>query len=201
MSKNNASSPATFENKAGVIFTEEHVSFHHRVFLSDEILDVHSYAHFVHLFETALPEDTIFLYLANLGGEVDSCVYIANAMKACNALIYVIVNGRCCSAGATIALCGHSIELRPDTYLMFHNYSSVDYGKGNELRQSVDETRKWIHGYFNRLHSPFLTETEVKMIEKDQDVYVHWDDKDLISRLKRHYPHCKVMKVKKEEKK
>lgn len=189
------------EKKSGVIFTDEIVRYTHRAYLSDSILDIHSYAHFVNMFETAQDGDTIHLYLANLGGRCDSCVYIANAMKMCKGTVNVIVAGRCCSAGATLALCGHGLQMRPNTYLMFHNYSSVDGGKGQELKQSVEETRRWIHGYFRMFHSPFLTDEEIKNVEKDQDVYIHWDDRGLIKRLKRHFPFCSVVKASKRAKK
>jgi Uri superfamily endonuclease len=70
---------------------------------------------------------------------------------------------------------------------MFHNYSSVAGGKGAELKLSVDETNKWIHQYFKDIHSPFLTNTEIKKIENDADVYVHAGDKGTKARIKRHF--------------
>lgn len=129
----------------------------------------------------------VTLFLHNFGGSCDGCVNLVNAIRNCEAPVLARVTGRCASAGSTLALSGDYLLMEPNTELMFHNYSSVDSGKGHELRLSVDHARMWVHQYFRDIHTPFLNARECKKIEKDEDIYVKWDDKDLDDRIRRHF--------------
>lgn len=131
--------------------------------------------------------DTVNFFLCNHGGDCFSLIHLINQIYACKGEVHMHITGPCHSAGSTLALCGDSCSMYKNTYLMFHNYSSVIIGKGEESRLQEEETRAWIHKYFRDLHSPFLTDRELNKIEKDQDVYVHAWDRDVKKRFERHY--------------
>jgi ATP-dependent protease ClpP protease subunit len=131
--------------------------------------------------------ELVTIHLMNFGGSCDGLISLVNAVRNCEAPVLFRVEGRCASAGSTLALCGDYLLMEPHTELMFHNYSSVDTGKGHELRLSVDNGREWVYKYYNDIHRPFLTKAECNKIERDQDIYVKWNDSDLQVRIDRHF--------------
>lgn len=157
------------------------------VYLSTNVEPSEKYLGLADIFRSASKNDKVVVHLANSGGSCHGCIFLVNAMRDCEAPIDVIVEAPCYSAGACLALAGNSLEMRPNTFLMFHNYASVTGGKGAELKMSIHNAEKWIHTYFKDIHSPFLTDAEIKMIENDKDVYVHAGEKGLKARIRRHF--------------
>lgn len=136
-----------------------------------------------------LPYNTeaVHLYLANFGGSCHTGVQLFNAFRYCEVPVDVTVSAPCFSMGAVLALAGRSLKLDPGTYLMFHNYSALEVGKGQELTHAVNHYAEYTRRYDKKILTPFLTLEEVIGLRKDQDVYVSWDDKDLKDRIQRHF--------------
>ena len=130
--------------------------------------------------------DKITIYIANRGGSCSTSISIVNYMKKCKAEITIQVTAPCYSAGSLIALAGDKLEMLPNTFLMFHNYNSLEYGKGNELVTSVTETDRWIKEYYRDLQTPFLTLEEIERIFTDRDLYIHSNEKTTLDRINRH---------------
>jgi len=63
--------------------------------------------------------------------------------------------------------------------LMFHIYSGIFAGKGNEQQAEVAAVGNWFEKVMSRLCSPFLTDAEIANILKGSDV---WMDSDEIRR-------------------
>jgi len=137
--------------------------------------------------EEVKEEDTVNIQLSNYGGDCDSAATIVNAIRDCKGTVNCIVNAPSYSAATMIALAGHSLELKPYTYLMFHNFSNTETGKGGEIKAAVANVERVIHSMMSSLYSDFLTKKEINDIFNDKDVYVHWDDKDLKERISRKF--------------
>jgi ATP-dependent protease ClpP protease subunit len=159
----------------------------YQVYLSNSVEDSHKYDAICNLLRMSTQNDIVLFYLANFGGSCHGLVNLVNAVKHTKASVFMLVTAPCYSAGATLAISGDYLYMYENTFLMFHNYSAVSAGKGEEMRLDVEETKRWIHGYFRMYHKPFLTECECKRIENDKDIYVRWDDKDIHSRISRHF--------------
>lgn len=135
----------------------------------------------------ATEDDEINIYLDCNGGSTSTSCVIADAIRSCKASVTVIVISRSYSAACDIALAGDMLEMRPYTFLMFHNYSAEIGGKGNELAARIKNEHRIEEQMINRLYRPFLTNNEIKDILNDKDIYIHWDDKDLVNRIIRHF--------------
>ena len=157
------------------------------IYLSDSIMEIDKYSEVIDTLLHAGQHDKVTMYLANFGGSCHSVIYLINSLGMCKAPVQMEVLAPCHSAGATLAISGDGLAIHKNTFLMFHNYSSVIVGKGAELKMSLDETDRWIKTYFEDLHFPFLTKNELKIISKDEDIYIHADDKGLLKRIERHY--------------
>ena len=157
------------------------------VYLSDSIQ--HGEAHYLpilRLCEDAKPGDVIFFHLANVGGSCHTGFRLAALMRNTQAETYAIVEAPCYSMGAFLALAPKHLAFHRGTFLMFHNFSSINSGKGHELALAIGEFEKHFKFQTDDICSPFLTTKEIQQLHADRDVYVHAEDKDLLKRLKRH---------------
>lgn len=156
--------------------------------LSDEVLDFPCYIKLLEVLRDRPEKITeINLYLANKGGQFDGGKPIFNALKTSDIPVNVHVVGDCYSMGSILALAGHTLTLHHGSTLMFHNYSGINVGKGKELVDAVREGDDNAWRWLNEVFQPFFTAKEVHALHHDQDLYIHWDDKDLPKRIKRHF--------------
>ena len=165
------------------------------IYLSDSVeaqsLD---YSDLLNILDTVKETDVVRLKLSNFGGAVHSGLRICHAMKNCPAIVEVQAEGPCYSMGAIIALCGDLLYMAPGSFLMFHNYSTVESGKGGEVQAAVSEYRNHFLKTFKHMCYPFLTKKEINNIDADKDVYIHSDDANLADRLVRHFKMIKKIK-------
>ena len=110
---------------------------------------------------------------------------LINAIKECKPGVDIIVDAGCYSMGAIIAIAGKSLTMNPGTFLMFHNYSTVEVGKGLEVRDAINHFYEHFHRHLATIAGPFLTKQELELLRKDNDLYVNYDDKDLHKRIGR----------------
>ena len=169
------------------IFRCQSVSTVYRVQFDVNIANSYKYAELINLIKIASSSDRFEFVLQNFGGSCHSCIGLVNIMKESRADITCEIIGPCYSAGSTIALAGNGIKWHPDALLMFHNFSSVEFGKANEIEISLKANKKWIHSYMKRIHMPFLTEKECDELIKGKDIYVYTNDRDFKKRCERHF--------------
>jgi ATP-dependent protease ClpP protease subunit len=165
----------------------DYETYRYDVYLNDKINDASCYAGLCNILRHAEALDSFKFFLANFGGKVHGLIHLLSAVSDTKAVVEMEVTAPCYSAGSTLALCGNTLTLYPDTFLMFHNYSTGAHGKGQELIDGILQTDAWVKSYMKRLHQPFLTKDECQRIENDKDVYVKWNNKDLQTRIKRHF--------------
>jgi len=142
--------------------------------------------------ETVNEEDAVTFHVSNYGGCFDSAATLVNAIKDCKGETKAVVNAPSYSAATMITLACDEVEIKPYAFLMFHNFSSRTGGKGGELKANVHNTERVIHSMMRDLYDPFLSQKEINDIFNDKDVYVHWDDKNLINRLNKHHNITKI---------
>ena len=87
---------------------------------------------------------------------------------------------------ALIFLCGDELIVHDNCQLMFHIYSGIFSGKGNEQQAEVMAVGKWFEKVMSRLCTPFLSEAEIASILKGADLWMDSDDiRRRLQRLKR----------------
>ena len=170
------------------ISSKEHKSTHHVVQLGSTVSsDPSEYFELVQFFYSVGKDDKVTLLLGGRGGSVDTGTQLAHAISNCPCGVDIVVHSNCYSMHAILALCGSSLRLQPKTFLMFHNYSGGQIGKGGELHLAIKEYDKHSKELDKHFCFPFLSAKELDMIANDQDVYVHESDKDMKKRIKRHF--------------
>lgn len=117
-------------------------------------------------------EDFVTIYLDNNGGDADMGLRLARAIRACKATTVISLEANSYSAGAVIALSGDMLKMEPGTFLMFHNYSTLNHGKGGEYRMHNEE---WDRAFWKQavdIICPFLTKREIQQLKDDRDIYI-----------------------------
>lgn len=132
--------------------------------------------------------ELVKLYVRNYGGCCATAYQIIHAIKDCKAHTTCILDGPCYSMGAIMALSTNALEVKgKEPFLMFHNYTGGQYGKGGELKEATYNTDKWLETALKQYCYPFLTMKEINKLLKDEDVYIHATDEDLNKRIARHF--------------
>ncbi len=137
---------------------------------------------------TAKSDEVIVLKIASSGGDVELGAVLADAMRYCPVDIVAHVVSSSMSMAAMLALGGSNLILDSGTFLMFHAWSS---GGGNqkhsdEILYHPAMTKSLTQLFYNQT-TPFLSRNEVKSILSGKDLYIHWDDPTLPTRIKRHF--------------
>lgn len=144
------------------------------------------YKLFISDMQSLKKEDRVTILLNSGGGRVDVGMMLIQAIQDCQAYVKIIVKHPCYSMGALIALSGDELEMKDNTFLMFHDYSGISFGKGNEQFSKCEAFNKVFNSIFRKISKPFLTEAECKKVLKGQDLYIH-NDEDIDRRLFRHF--------------
>lgn len=176
-----------FDSDAVIIDSKPAGGMIHVLSLKTDIQDSENYTEMFNVLADASKKDKVILKLASPGGLCHAGFEIVDAMRACAAGVNVIATGPCASMAAIIALAGKSLTMWPSAFLMFHNYSSKDYGKGKEKLDSALHYYSHFHKQLKRVCYPFLTQKELNQLKHDKDVYINPDDADYKARIKRHF--------------
>jgi len=158
-------------------YYESVIPCRHIVFyLSDAIGHPNFYTDMVHRIRSATPNDIIYIHLNTPGGNLDTGVQIINAIRSTAAKVVTVLDGKAYSLGTLIFLAGHEFHVCDDCTMMFHNYSSGLYGKGNEQLAEVTAAAKWFSKLMRHICYPFLSKEEITSIEKGEDMWMDSDE-------------------------
>ncbi|MFH1660546.1 MAG: hypothetical protein FD131_3653 [Rhodocyclaceae bacterium] len=163
--------------------------------------DIHEPQYYTELFYTlrsAAETDLVYIHLNSSGGDFNTGLQIINNVRASNARVVTILEARAYSMAALIFLSGDELVVHDNCQLMFHIYSGIFAGKGNEQQAEVLALGNWFEKVMSRLCSPFLTETEITNILKGSDLWM--DSDEIHRRLMRMQRARKASERKKKEK-
>lgn len=148
-------------------------------YLCGEIREPQYYTELFYTLRAAAETDLVYIHLNSSGGDFNTGLQIINNIRASNARVVTILEARAYSMAALIFLAGDELVVHDNCQLMFHIYSGIFAGKGNEQQAEVMAVGSWFAKVMSRLCSPFLTETEIGNILKGSDL---WMDSDEIHR-------------------
>ena len=152
-------------------------------YLCGEIKEPQFYTDLFYTLRSASETDLIYLHLNSSGGDFNTGLQIINNILASNARVVTILEARAFSMAALIFLAGDELIVHDNCQLMFHIYSGIFSGKGNEQQAEVMAVSNWFAKVMKRLCSPFLTEHEIAGILKGADLWI--DSDEIRKRLQR----------------
>ena len=145
-------------------------------YLSGEIREPQYYTELFFTLRSASETDLIYLHLNSAGGDFNTGLQIINNVLASPARVVTILEARAYSMAALIFLCGDDLVVHDNCQLMFHTYSGIFSGKGNEQQAEAQALGEWFAKIMRRLCHPFLTEAEINSILKGSDLWMDSDD-------------------------
>ncbi len=148
-------------------------------YLCGDIRDSHYYTELFYTLRTASATDLIYIHLNSSGGDFNTGLQIMNNICASDAHVVTVLEARAYSMAALIFLTGDEWVVHDNCQLMFHTYSGIFSGKGNEQQAEGIAVSKWFEKVMQRICMPFLSEAEIGRILRGSDV---WMDSDEIHR-------------------
>ncbi|HEX5311858.1 Clp protease ClpP [Aquabacterium sp.] len=152
-------------------------------YICGELKEPEYYTELFFTLRSASETDLIYLHLNSPGGDFNTGLQIINNMAASPARVVTIVEARAYSMAALIFLSGDEMYVHDNCQLMFHTYSGVFAGKGNEQEAEVAAVGKWFGKVMQRICTPFLSDAEIARILMGGDFWI--DSDEIRRRLKR----------------
>ena len=161
------------------------------IHINDDIGHCSDYNHELQAIYSANENDTVYVHLCTGGGSLWTMCQFRSALASCRAHTVAVIEGPCHSAGSMLALCCKELVVHDTAYMLIHNYSGGDFGKGKELVESVLQGDAWLENLFHSVYKDFLTKEEVIRVRNDHDIHLFADE--IVSRW------GKVVAAKQEE--
>lgn len=156
----------------------------HHIYLYNEIAEPVHYVEMFNVLKTSEKGDEVFIYLNTPGGYLHTTTQIIAAMKECKSSITCVMDGTVCSCGSLIFLSGQKQRVNYGSVLMCHWYSTSEYGKGQEVKASIDFMDAHLKNLFSDIYRSFLTDKELSRLFAGEDFWFGAEDvkKRLLSR-------------------
>lgn len=151
--------------------------------LDGEIESPDYYRDLLSRIESLGESDEVQLIIDSVGGDLDGCIAICDAIMATPAQVTGILVNRAYSAGAFIALCCDSLEVRPYARMMTHTYRGSFGGKDNEVDSDYNFNKAYIRKFISDCCYGFLSSTELDEMFAGRDFW--FNSTEVIERLKR----------------
>ena len=145
-------------------------------YLSGDIAPANYYTELFYTLRTASVTDLIYLHLNSVGGNFDTGLQIINNMLASDAHVVTVLEARAYSMSAFIFLAGDELVAHDNCQLLFHIYSGVFAGKGNEQQAQGLALSNWFEKFMTRICLPFLTAAEIKAVLKGSELWMDSDE-------------------------
>lgn len=145
-------------------------------YLCGDILEPQFYTELFYTLRTANDTDLVYLHINSSGGDFNTGLQIINNMVASDARVICVLEARAYSMAALIFLSGDELVVHDNCQLMFHTYSGVFSGKGNEQQAEAAAVGNWFEKVMARICVPFLSASEISRILKGSDVWMDSDE-------------------------
>ena len=145
-------------------------------YLSKPIGEPEQFIDMIHKIQTASAEDVIYLHLNTPGGNLATGVQLVNALRSTQAHTIAALESEAHSLGTLIFLAADEFVVHDNVMMMFHNFSGITIGKGNEQQAYLEASIRWFNDLAKTLYIPFLTEDEFDRILRGEDLYFHSDE-------------------------
>lgn len=161
-----------FEETCEDAFIDRPLSKLHKFYLVGGIGPPTKYVKWFEVIRTASPDDVVMLHINSPGGDLFTAIQFMRVMRESRANIVASVEGACMSAASIIFLTANHFEISDHSVFMFHNYSTINAGKGGEIYDSIIHERGWSEALWRDVYSGFLKEPEIKSILDNKDIWM-----------------------------
>ena len=127
-------------------------------------------------FKDAKEGENINMFINSGGGRLDTAVQYLTNMRNTAATTTSHLEGVCHSAATLLFLGADNWVVNPNALMLIHNYSGGAFGKGDELMSNVTANDKWVKGVMSSAYEGFLTEEEISLVYKNQDLWLESDE-------------------------
>lgn len=141
------------------------------------------YADLLDRLELAGENDSVEIYIDTVGGNLDGCIAICDAIQNTPATVTGIIPNKAYSAGAFISLCCDNLEVRPYARMMAHSYSGVYAGKDHEINLDYNFNNVYIRKFLSDCCEGFLTEEELNKMFDGKDWW--FNAEEIVERLQK----------------
>jgi ATP-dependent protease ClpP protease subunit len=153
----------------------------HEFYIGGEIEEAERYISWFDTIRHANENDIIKIYINSYGGDLFTAIQFLRVLTETPATKIISVEGACMSAATMIFMCADNFEVTPHSLFMFHNYSGGAFGKGGEMIDQLLHERKWSEKLMNEVYDGFLTQTEIKSMLDNKDIWM--DGEEVVRRL------------------
>lgn len=144
-----------------------------KVVLNSSIQEPDYYTALINRIDDLGEGDSLILQLDSIGGDVDGCLALVDAIENTPADVTAVLSGRVYSAASIIALRCPQIQVGPYARMMIHSWSGVGgFGKYNEVVADYEFNQKFLKGFFCDTYKHFLTDQEIQQVLDGKDLYV-----------------------------
>jgi ATP-dependent protease ClpP protease subunit len=143
-----------------------------RIRLDDVIREPSYYRNLLNRLENATEDDLIQVHLDNVGGSLDGCIAICNALRRTEGQVHAVVSGRCYSAGSIILMYCQSAEIGPWARVMLHCSTGGFFGRSHEVHQDFNFNHAFVNDFLAESYAGFLTEDEIKQLLDGRDFWM-----------------------------
>lgn len=142
------------------------------------------YNSYFEVLEKAREQDDIIFYFNSGGGCVSTLNLFINAIRRCKSKRVIAVVNYAASAAALLALFCDEIILNTDSTLMLHDFSTLVFGKSQEIESDFQHSKESIHKLMRFICKKVLTDEEIEQMFNGKDFY--FNEKQVMERLKRY---------------
>ena len=144
-----------------------------KVVLNSSIQEPDYYTALINRIDDLGEGDSLTLQLDSIGGDVDGCIALVDAIENTPADVTAVLSGRVYSAASIIALRCPQIQVGPYARMMIHSWSGVGgFGKYNEVVADYEFNQKFLKSFFCDTYKHFLTDQEIQQVLDGKDLYV-----------------------------
>lgn len=91
----------------------------------------------------------IFLHINSFGGSLFDCFAAMDTIKGLDVPVYSVVEGGAASAATLISVVCHKRIIRPSSFMLIHQLSSINWGKYEELKDDMQNNEKLMEVIYN----------------------------------------------------
>lgn len=151
------------------------VTLHH-FYLLGVIEGPEKYLDLIQTLKTIEENDTVFIYINSVGGNLYTTIQIINAIQNCNGTVITCLEGEACSAATIIFLAGHKHIINPFGAFMVHKYSHGVEGKGSDVREQVKFTERYFDHIAYTLYADLMSKEEIAAMLDGKDFWFSSDE-------------------------
>ena len=159
-----------------LVTMEEMKSKRYNIYLGDSVQEPAKYYSIFNILRTTTSLDNVVFYINNYGGQLNTTAELIHAIRASQATTHAVVTGPIYSAAPIITLAAKKIYLEKHIFMMFHDYSGLEHGKGNEMEKSIKAYQPYFKALISDVCRPFLTQKEIRSILEGKDLYLDYEE-------------------------